>query len=125
MAWHREFIVTNKQQDSEFITSFTFKPADGGKVASYKPGQYLGIYLNADELENQEIRQYSLSSAPQDDQYRISVKRESHGKVSNYLHNNINIGDKVMLAAPAGDFLVTTPVTLLRRCGSDANAFNA
>ncbi|MCG3865917.1 MULTISPECIES: NO-inducible flavohemoprotein [unclassified Photobacterium] len=113
----REFVVTNKQQDSEFITSFTFKPTDGGKVASYKPGQYLGIYLNADELENQEIRQYSLSSAPQDDQYRISVKRESHGKVSNYLHNNINIGDKVMLAAPAGDFFLkveaNTPVTLL------------
>ncbi|WP_318470663.1 NO-inducible flavohemoprotein [Photobacterium leiognathi] len=113
----REFIVTNKQQDSQFITSFTFKPVDGGKVANYKPGQYLGIYLNADELENQEIRQYSLSSAPQDDQYRISVKREAQGKVSNYLHDHINIGDKVMLAAPAGDFFLEvdakTPVTLL------------
>ncbi|WP_318414038.1 NO-inducible flavohemoprotein [Photobacterium leiognathi] len=113
----REFIVTNKQQDSQFITSFTFQPVDGGKVANYKPGQYLGIYLNADELENQEIRQYSLSSAPQDDQYRISVKREAQGKVSNYLHDHINIGDKVMLAAPAGDFFLEvdakTPVTLL------------
>ncbi|WP_318514522.1 NO-inducible flavohemoprotein [Photobacterium leiognathi] len=113
----REFIVTNKQQDSQFITSFTFQPVDGGKVANYKPGQYLGIYLNADELENQEIRQYSLSSAPHDDQYRISVKREDQGKVSNYLHDHINIGDKVMLAAPSGDFFLEVdakaPVTLL------------
>ncbi|PSV20493.1 NO-inducible flavohemoprotein [Photobacterium kishitanii] len=113
----REFIVTGKQRDSELITSFTFTPADGGQVADYKPGQYLGIYINADELEHQEIRQYSLSSAPNSTNYRISVKREAQGTVSNYLHNNVNVGDKVKLVAPAGDFFLDvepqTPVTLI------------
>ncbi|KJG08507.1 NO-inducible flavohemoprotein [Photobacterium kishitanii] len=113
----REFIVTKKQRDSELITSFTFTPADGGQVADYKPGQYLGIYINADELEHQEIRQYSLSSAPNSTNYRISVKREAQGTVSNYLHNNVNVGDKVKLVAPAGDFFLDvkpqTPVTLI------------
>ena len=113
----REFTVTNKQCDSELITSFTFTPTDGGQVATYKPGQYLGIYINADELVNQEIRQYSLSSAPNNSYYRISVKRESQGKVSNYLHDKINIGDKVKLVAPAADFFLDitpqTPVTLI------------
>lgn len=113
----REFIVTSKQANSELITSFTFTPVDGGQVATYKPGQYLGIYINAKELANQEIRQYSLSSAPNHSHYRISVKREAQGTVSNYLHDKINIGDKVNLVAPAGDFFLNvnsqTPVTLI------------
>lgn len=113
----REFIVTSKQANSELITSFTFTPVDGGQVATYKPGQYLGIYINAKELANQEIRQYSLSSAPNHSHYRISVKREAQGTVSNYLHDKINIGDKVNLVSPAGDFFLNvnsqTPVTLI------------
>ncbi|MCV5990900.1 FAD-binding oxidoreductase, partial [Escherichia coli] len=70
-----------------------------------------------DKFENQEIRQYSLSSSVQENTYRISVKREQGGKVSNYLHDELNIGDKVKLAAPAGDFFMdvdtNTPVVLI------------
>ncbi|PSW10469.1 NO-inducible flavohemoprotein [Photobacterium sanctipauli] len=113
----REFEVIAKTQESDVITSFTFKPTDGGEVAAFKPGQYLGIYLQPEGFENQEIRQYSLSAAPQKDQYRISVKREDGGKVSNYLHNSLSVGDKVQLAPPAGDFFLevepATPVTLI------------
>ena len=113
----REFVLVEKTQESEVITSFTFKPADGGPVASYQPGQYLGIYLQPAGFEFQEIRQYSLSSAPLADQYRISVKREEGGKVSSYLHDTLQVGDKVQLAPPAGDFFLdveaTTPVALI------------
>ncbi|OAN19332.1 flavohemoprotein [Photobacterium jeanii] len=113
----REFELVAKQQESEVITSFTFKPTDGRPVASFKPGQYLGIYLQPEAFEFQEIRQYSFSSAPQTDSYRISVKREDGGIVSNHLHNELQVGDKVQLAAPAGDFFLdveaTTPVTLI------------
>ncbi|MGF1684396.1 NO-inducible flavohemoprotein [Photobacterium minamisatsumaniensis] len=113
----REFQVVEIKQQSDVITSFTFKPTDSANVADFKPGQYLGVYLKPEEFEYQEIRQYSLSSAPQTNSYRISVKREEGGKVSNYLHNNLNVGDKVQLAPPAGDFFLevepTTPVTLI------------
>ncbi|PFG55098.1 nitric oxide dioxygenase [Vibrio sp. ES.051] len=113
----REFELVGKQAESEHICSFVFKPIDGKKVTTFKPGQYLGIYINSDQLENQEIRQYSLSSAPQDNTYRISVKREQGGKVSNYLHDALQIGDNVKLAPPAGDFFMDvepqTPVVLI------------
>ncbi|TOA21198.1 nitric oxide dioxygenase [Vibrio parahaemolyticus] len=113
----REFELVGKQLESEHICSFVFKPTDGSKVTKYKPGQYLGIYINSDKFENQEIRQYSLSSSVQKNTYRISVKREQGGKVSNYLHDELNIGDKVKLAAPAGDFFMdvetNTPVVLI------------
>lgn len=113
----REFELVTKQAESEHICSFVFKPTDGFNVAAYKPGQYVGIYINSDKFDNQEIRQYSLSSAAQENTYRISVKREQDGKVSNYLHDELNVGDKVKLVAPAGDFFMDvesdTPVVLL------------
>ncbi|AEX23338.1 NO-inducible flavohemoprotein [Vibrio sp. EJY3] len=113
----REFELVRKQAESEHICSFVFKPTDDLNVAAYKPGQYVGIYINSDKFDNQEIRQYSLSSAAQENTYRISVKREQDGKVSNYLHDELNVGDKVKLVAPAGDFFMDvesdTPVVLL------------
>ncbi len=113
----RDFTLIEKTQESEHICSFTFKPVDGGKVAPYQPGQYLGIYINSEQFENQEIRQYSLSSSVQEQTYRISVKREQGGKVSNFLHDHLNIGDQVQLAPPAGDFFLEassdTPVVLI------------
>lgn len=113
----REFKVIEKIKESNVITSFVFAPVDGGAVIGYKPGQYIGIYLNSDKLEFQEIRQYSLSDAPNGKTYRISVKREDKGIASNYLHAHVNLGDTVQLAAPAGDFFITTesntPIALI------------
>ncbi|MBR9789094.1 MAG: NO-inducible flavohemoprotein [Vibrionaceae bacterium] len=113
----REFELVAKQAESEHICSFVFKPTDGHNVVAYKPGQYVGIYINSDKFDNQEIRQYSLSSAAQENTYRISVKREQDGKVSNYLHDELSVGDKVKLVAPAGDFFMDvesdTPVVLI------------
>ncbi|ELY5145748.1 NO-inducible flavohemoprotein [Vibrio vulnificus] len=113
----REFELVEKQYESTHICSFVFKPVDGGSVVSFKPGQYLGIYINDEQFENQEIRQYSLSSSVRPDCYRISVKREEGGRVSNYLHDHLDVGSKVKLAAPAGDFFLdaapTAPVVLI------------
>ena len=71
------------------------------------PGQYIGIEVQPEGSEYREIRQYSLSSAAQSDRYQISVKREILGRpgvVSNYLHDNLRLGERVTLYAPAGDF---------------------
>lgn len=115
----RQFIVKEKKIESELVKSFVFEPADKQGVIGYQVGQYLGIQLKPDELPFTEIRQYSLSDKPNGDSYRISVKRETHGVpgvVSNYLHDNVHVGDEVTLYAPAGDFYFKdnqTPVVLV------------
>ncbi|CCN72068.1 NO-inducible flavohemoprotein [Vibrio nigripulchritudo] len=113
----REFVLKEKRQESEVITSFVFEPKDQQPVVDYIPGQYVGIYLTPEQFEYQEIRQYSLSDAPNGREYRISVKRESEGVVSNYLHDHLAVGDSVRLAPPCGDFFFTsdkfTPVALI------------
>ncbi|MGF1866200.1 NO-inducible flavohemoprotein [Enterovibrio norvegicus] len=113
----REFTLLTKTKESDVITSFVFAPVDGKPVTGYKPGQYIGIYLHPEQFEHQEIRQYSLSSAPKTNTYRISVKRDPQGIVSNYLHDHLNVGDAVKLAPPSGDFFLEaskdTPVALI------------
>ena len=58
-----------------------------------------------------------MTRKPDGKGYRIAVKREEGGQVSNWLHNHANVGDVVKLVAPAGDFFMAvaddTPVTLI------------
>ncbi|AIN13912.1 bifunctional nitric oxide dioxygenase/dihydropteridine reductase 2 [Yersinia pseudotuberculosis] len=113
----RRFRIIKKEQQSEVICSFVLAPEDGGQVLHYKPGQYLGIYIEHESLEFQEIRQYSLTTAPNGKTYRIAVKREEQGTVSNLLHRELNEGDTVRIAPPRGDFFLDvspdTPVVLI------------
>ena len=63
---------------------------------------HLPIRVNVAGHDKPLIRTYTLSSAPSDAHYRISVKRE--GMVSGHLHDNLNVGDTLEARAPAGDF---------------------
>ncbi len=119
----REFVVREKNQESDVITSFVLEPADGQPVINFEPGQYTSVAVQVPALGLQQIRQYSLSDMPNGRTYRISVKREDAGinkpagYVSNLLHTQIKVGDSLKLAAPYGDFYidvnVTTPIVLI------------
>ena len=100
----RDFKVVSKTPESEEITSFLLAPVDGGAVLRQQPGQYIGLRMVIDGQEQR--RNYSLSALGNGRQYRISVKREAEGKVSNYLHDHIQEGDTLELFPPAGDFVL-------------------
>ncbi|OCT15883.1 nitric oxide dioxygenase [Paenibacillus pectinilyticus] len=119
----RPFVVARIDKESDVITSFYLTPQDQGPIASFEPGKYVSIRVQIPGETYTHIRQYSLSHAPGQPFYRISVKREDTnptvpaGKVSVYLHNQVQEGDVLWLSAPAGDFTLdqtdTRPVTLL------------
>lgn len=97
----RRFRIARKVSESAEITSFYLQPEDGGAVLAHKPGQYIGLRL---DIDGQEVRRnYSLSAASNGSEYRISVKRENGGLVSNALHA-MSEGETLELFAPAGDF---------------------
>lgn len=105
----RTFVVREKRPESSVITSFILAPADGEPVANFEPGQYISVAVDVPALGLQQIRQYSLSDMPNGHTYRISVKRESGGTyppgyVSCLLHDHVNVGDEIRLAAPYGSF---------------------
>ena len=101
----REFSLVRREQESSEIVSFYFAPVDGKPVIKAEPGQYIGLKLDIDGAEQR--RNYSLSALCDGREYRISVKREVGGKVSNYLHDELVVGDTLQLFPPAGDFTLT------------------
>ncbi|SFU98953.1 NO-inducible flavohemoprotein [Pseudoduganella namucuonensis] len=102
----RQFQVVRKTAESAEITSFVFAPVDGGKVLAFQPGQYISVKVTVDGEEMR--RQYSLSAESNGETYRVSVKREPGGKVSNFLHDAVQPGDTVELFPPAGAFTLRT-----------------
>ena len=119
----RTFVVRERRAESSVITSFVLEPVDGKPVANFEPGQYISIAVRVPALGLQQIRQYSLSDMPNGKTYRITVKRESGdaqkpaGYVSSLLHDEVQVGTEVQLAAPYGSFHIdvdaTTPIVLI------------
>ncbi|MFJ3485072.1 pyridoxamine 5'-phosphate oxidase family protein [Pseudomonas sp. NPDC090202] len=111
----RPLRVVRIADESEGIRSFYFEPADDAGLPPFKAGQHLPLRLAIDGQAKPLIRTYSLSSAPSDDFFRISVKRD--GLASNYLHDRIKVGDVLEGRAPQGSFVVDTqerrPLVLL------------
>ena len=111
----RKFTLLKREDESAEITSFYIQPSDNKALPVYHAGQYISLYVKADDWEYQQIRQYSLSDAHRDDCYRISIKKD--GLVSRYLHEHWQVGDSIQITPPAGDFYLQdrtqTPIVLL------------
>lgn len=99
----KPFMVVRKVRESDVITSLHLKPADGKEVPLFKAGQYITIRLPHPQTGTT-MRNYSLSNAPGEGFFRISVKREPHGLVSNFLHDDLQVGDLVECGPPCGEF---------------------
>jgi len=106
----RSFRVTSVQDESEVIRSFTFEPADNLPASAFEPGQFLTLRTQPEGSEPL-VRTYTVSSAPGDAGYRISVKREPDGAMSNHLHDALKAGDLVDIKAPKGQFFLNAAET--------------
>jgi len=109
IGW-KNFKVQRKVQESKEITSFYLVTEDGSGVPNFIPGQYISVQVFLPNINLNQIRQYSISCAPNNDYLRISVKRERNekldinGMISNFLHDEIQEGNILSISAPAGNF---------------------
>ncbi len=107
--------VAEIRRESSTITSFLLVPTeDAGARPVAAPGQYLTLRVRPDGAEQQLTRSYSLSDLADERGYRISVKRD--GAASCYLHECVNVGDLLDVAAPRGSFVLregTRPIVLI------------
>lgn len=110
----RPFRISKLVDESSVIRSLTLEPADDAGLIPQQPGQHLPIRITLPGASAPSLRTYTLSSAPSDGAYRLSVKKE--GAASTYLHS-LAVGDLIEARAPAGSFTIDAagrrPVVLL------------
>ena len=104
----KPFKLVRKEKESDNVTSFYLAPVDGQKLPEAVPGQYISLRLSIPGQEYLLNRQYTLTGVTENNEYRITIKREDesnpHGTVSTYLHNEAEIGTEIEVSAPAGLF---------------------
>jgi ferredoxin-NADP reductase/MOSC domain-containing protein YiiM/ferredoxin len=110
----RPLTVTRIVQETPSVRSFYLADGSGAALPDGRAGQYLTLRVPLGGASA--VRSYSLSGRPDEQTYRISVKREEHGTVSGHLHDRVAVGDVIDVAAPRGDFVLDAgdePVVLL------------
>jgi ferredoxin-NADP reductase/MOSC domain-containing protein YiiM len=102
----RSLRVSAVRHESDNVLSICLVADDHTPLPRALPGQYLTVRISG-AGDPTPLRSYSLSGDPGSGSYRISVKREEHGLVSQWLHAHIQPGSVIEAAAPRGDFYLT------------------
>ncbi|MFF5083492.1 globin domain-containing protein [Actinoplanes sp. NPDC000266] len=104
----RTYVVANKVAEADDTVSLLLTPADGEPVPHYRPGQYVTIAATLPDGSRQ-LRQYSLSQAPNGGTLRITVRRvrgaggSPDGVVSGWIHDVVRPGDQLTVSQAYGD----------------------
>lgn len=113
----RVFTIAKKKYETDDIISFYLEPHDGKPLPIFHAGQYLMLHIKHPEQDKLLTRCYSLSDCHSEHYYRISVKKEPQGLVSNYLQQEVYVGDTIEATAPTGVFYLniesSSPLVLI------------
>ncbi len=97
--------VKNIKKETKNAVTVCFKNGGFFNKIGYKPGQFMTLHVPiAGDIHK---RAYSFSSSPYTDKdLEVTIKRVENGLVSNYIHDALNIGDKLEIDKPTGSFFV-------------------
>ena len=104
--------VIEETHDSK---SFVFEiPTDLQDKFKYQAGQFLTFLV---DYEGKSLsRSYSLASSPEtDNAHKVTIKRVSDGRISNWFNDGVKSGDTLQVMAPSGRFVLkdnTSPLWL-------------
>ena len=103
-----QYAVVSAVTEHKDAKSFTLAP-DGDKgmegLAYFRAGQYVSIALDIGQAKLN--KPYTIRSCPKDalnGAYTITVKRTAKGFASDYILDNWQVGTKVKLSGPLGEF---------------------
>ncbi|WP_062270591.1 ferredoxin--NADP reductase [Endozoicomonas arenosclerae] len=93
--------VIEETHDSK---SVVFKiPQDQKEAFEYLPGQFLTLKVPYDG--KQLVRCYSLASSPHVEvEHKVTIKRVDGGRISNWINDEVKVGDSIEVMPPAGLF---------------------
>ena len=94
--------VLEIREETPDVRSFVLRP--NRRWPGFVAGQHVTVALEIRGVRHH--RTYSLSSAPADRFLRLTVKRHVGGRVSSALHEQLAVGDVLVLSPPAGEFVL-------------------
>ena len=114
-VWQK-LVVRRRLQESPDTVSFVLSAPDGSPLPEASPGQYVSVAVRLPDGARQ-IRQYSLTRAPERAEWGITVKAVPAsvgadgspipaGEVSNFLHCNVFEGDELAVSPAFGDLVL-------------------
>ena len=107
------FVVTDKRPAAARVVELHLRPV--GQPIRYWPGQYVTL---GDPRQGFPARAYSISNAPRPDgELVLQVARADGGVTSQWVHEQLQVGESVKLNGPYGTFIgdpaVDTPILCL------------
>jgi ferredoxin-NADP reductase/MOSC domain-containing protein YiiM/ferredoxin len=112
----RPLVVRVMDRDFADVISLELESPDGEPLPPALPGQYVALRLRPTAGGAPLVRSYSLSGPVSTERYRISVKLEPNGVAGAYLRDNVQVGDRLEVSSPRGNFVLDAgvrPVVLL------------
>ncbi len=117
-AYHK-LVVTKITDESPEVKSIYLKNSDHTTIKKHSAGQYFTfripfldnkLTLGAGNETNTNIkyavRSYTITSANEKNEYRVSIKKEKEGQVSSALHESLKVGDILEARGPRGSFVL-------------------
>ena len=102
--------IVKKQKETPNAYVFTFSIFNELKSEfQYIAGQYITVHLK-DKNGIQHSRHYSICDYSDSQNISFCVKRVPNGLVSNILCDDYNLGDRLQLSTPIGDFILDNSV---------------
>jgi ferredoxin-NADP reductase len=96
-------VVVEIRQETPDTKTFVLRPNQNW--IGFAAGQHVAVEVEIKGVRHH--RTYSLSSAPQEQGLIcLTVKRQPNGKASNALHDDLKVGQILVLSAPNGDFVL-------------------
>ena len=98
-----DLTVNDVIRETDHTVSLSFKiPKDLEETFKYHHGQYLTLKFDINGESHR--RAYSMSSAPDDENITVTVKRVKDGTVSTHINDNIKPGSVIAVMPPQGRF---------------------
>ncbi|MFK7969933.1 MAG: 2Fe-2S iron-sulfur cluster-binding protein [Bacteroidia bacterium] len=99
----RPLTVLNIIDETPDAYTLVFPKPKDPQFSNFKPGQYLTLKVN---VNGEDLRRaFSLSSSPLTDEHlSVTIKRVEDGRASNWLRDNLQVGDVLEVLPPLGNF---------------------
>lgn len=104
-AFHALKVAGVRRETDDAISLRLAVPADLRANYGFSPGQHLTVRR---EIDGEEVRRnYSICSAPHEDELRIGIKRIAGGVFSTWAVDSLAVGDTIEVMPPHGSFTWT------------------